>query len=105
MIYHFVTGLVVTSGHYGFGHSKANRVCNTLTERTGADFHSGSNAVFGMTGRFGTELAERLDVVHAYSAAEYMQQRIQKHGSVTCGQNKSVAVVIIGILRVEVKEF
>ncbi len=52
-----VAGFVETGGHVALGDSKTYCVGKALTKRTGGDFDTGCQSVFGMAGRFAHAVA------------------------------------------------
>ena len=55
-------------------------------------------AVLRVPRRFGTPLAEVLNVFHGEIIPGQMQQGVEKHGSVSVGKNEAVSVCPSGIL-------
>ncbi len=76
-----------------FGDRHADRIGESLAERTGRGFDAGRVAVFGMTGRQRADLAEALDLVDRHRlVAEEMKQRIDQHRAVAGREHEAVAV-------------
>jgi len=74
------------------GNGHAHGVGQSLSERPRGNLHAGRVPVFGMTRRAASPLAEVFDVVHREVVAGQMQKRIEKHGGMTGGKHKAVAV-------------
>ena len=84
------------------GNRHADGVRDALAERAGRRFDAGCVAVFRMAGRLGADLAELLDVLdgHVLIARE-VEQRVEQHGAVACGEDEAVAVGPERLLGVE----
>ena len=67
-------------------------VADALSERAGGGFNAGRVAEFGMSGRFGVQVAEIGDFFDAQIVTGEMQPRIKEHRAVTGAENEAVAV-------------
>jgi hypothetical protein len=88
-----------------------------LSERSGGRFDAGRHAVFGMAGRFRSELPKLFDVVETDCRfagrfavcidlfdARKMQQRIQQHRCMTDREDKAIAIRPVRCVRIEAQE-
>ena len=86
-------------GKFG-GDSHANGIANALTKGTGGTFDSGGFAEFRMAWRLAVQLAEIAYFLHRQIVTQQMEPRIEKHAAVACGENETITVDPIGIVRV-----
>ena len=56
--------------------------------------------IFGVTGCQGISLTEVFQILNRQPIAKHMQQGIQQCRAVSCGKNKSVSVIPVGVCRV-----
>lgn len=96
-----VTGLVENSGGVCLSNGKTNGVGDTLTERTCCHLDTGGVVNFGVTRSLAVEGSESLQVVHAQVVAEKVEESILKHATVTVGENETIPVDPVWVLRVE----
>ena len=91
--------------HDALGQRHAHGVGKPLPQRTRRRFDTGGVAVFRMTGRPRTELAEILDFFdgHVFVAGE-VQQRIEQHRTMTGGKHETIAVRPVRSLGIEFEE-
>ncbi len=87
-----------------FSQSHAHSVGNTLSQRAGRGFHAVGVAVFGMTGGFTVQLAEVFQIINRNVVAGQVQQAVKNHGSMTIGEDKTVAVVEFRVGRIMIEE-
>ena len=80
-------------GEVALGDGHANRVGQSLAERTGRGLDAGRVAVFGMAGRQRAELAETLDLLDRHLlVAEKIKQRVDQHRAVAGREHEAVAI-------------
>ena len=101
MVYHREAFFVKLRSQMGFCHGHTNGHTYALTQRAGGSFNAGCMAVFGMAGRGAAPLTEGLNVFHRQAETKQVQQGIQQHAAVPCGQHKPVAVLPIGMFRID----
>ena len=87
-----------------FGERHADRIGETLAERTGRRLDAGRFARFGMSRGLRMQLAEMLDLVDRQVVAGQMQQRVLQHRAVAVRQHEAIAVGPLRILRVVAEE-
>jgi hypothetical protein len=75
----------------------ADRVRQPLPERTGRGLHAGREAVLGVSGRLGVQLAKALDLLHRQVVARQMQEGVEQHRAVAVGEHEAVAAGPPGI--------
>ena len=87
-----------------FGQSHTHCVGNTLSQWAGRGFHAVGVAVFRMAGGFTVQLTEVFQIINRNVVAGQVQQAIKNHGSMTIGEDKTVAVVEFRVGRVMIEE-
>ena len=87
-----------------FGQSHTHCVGNTLSQWAGRGFHAVGVAVFRMAGGFAVQLAEVFQVINGNVIAGQVQQAVKNHGSMTIGEDKTVAVVEFWVGRIMIEE-
>ncbi|EXI65398.1 MAG: hypothetical protein AW08_03195 [Candidatus Accumulibacter adjunctus] len=75
-----------------FGEGHADRVGQTLPERSGGGFDAGRHAELGVPGCLRMQLPEALQVGNRQIVARQMQQGVEQHRSVTVGDDEPVPV-------------
>ena len=102
-----VVDQIVSEGriHDAFAEREADRIAETLAEWAGRRLDAGGMAVFGMTRRLRTDLAEILDLVdrHVLVAGE-VEQRIKQHRAMASRQDEAVAVGPVRLPGIEFQE-
>ena len=91
-------------GEVRLGDRHADGVRDALPERAGRRFDAGRVAVFGVPGRFVPELAEVHHVLFGDVIPEEVQKRVVEHGAVPRGEDETVSVVPLRVLRVELQK-
>jgi len=99
-----VIGTIETCRQHFFRQSHADRVRETLAERTGRGFDCRKFAVLRMTGGLRVQLAEALDFLDREIVAGQMQQRIQQHRTVAVAEHETIAIEPFRIRRVMAEE-
>ena len=98
--------ITITGIHDALAKGETDRGRNALTQRAGGGFNAFAVAVFRMTGRARAHLTEILDLIKIeIFVSGQVQKRIQKHRTMTCGQDETVAVRPVRMLRIELQEF
>ena len=73
-------------------HRHAHRHPEPLTQRAGGDLDSRRQANFRMPRRLAVPLTKALDLAERQIVAGEMEQRVEQHGAVSCGENEAVAI-------------
>ena len=92
MIDYFMAWFVEPGCQVPFSYGHAHPVGKSLPEGPGAGFNSRCIAVFGMARRLDAPLAELFKFCQGQIVAGQMQQAVEQHGTMACGQDKSVPV-------------
>src|SRR6516162_10945539 len=94
---------IVDGSEMRFSDRHANRICYTLTERTGCRFHASMLGVFvlRMPRRLAAELAERLQVIEGQGKSEQIEQRVEQSRSVAGRKDETVAIEPVRIPRID----
>src|SRR5262245_60759618 len=79
------------------GHREANRIPNTLAQRTGRRLDPRSVAVLRMARRLALPLSELLQIIEREIVTAQVERTIDQHRCVSRGQHESIA---IGPLRI-----
>ena len=88
-----------------FGDGHADGIGEALAQRTCRRLHAGRVPVFGVARRDGAELTKVADLVHVHlREASEMEERVDQHRAVARTEDEAVAVVPVGVGRVEVHE-
>ena len=74
------------------GNGEADGVGNALSERAGGGLDTGSFMEFRVAGGVGVKLPERGDIVLGNGVSREVQPAVEKHRSVTGGEDEAVAV-------------
>src|SRR2546423_15438528 len=84
------------------GNRHADRIAETLAEWTGCGLDAGRLEIFRMPRRERAELTKALDLIDRHRlVAEEIEQRIDQHRAMACGEHKAAAVRPFGIGGVE----
>ena len=97
---HLEAGPVELRGQHLLGQRHADRVGQTLAQRSGGGFNAWRETVFRVTGGPGMQLPETPDLRHWQVIAGQVQQRVQQHRRVAIGQHEAVAVDPVRVGRV-----
>ena len=97
VMHHVVTE---TAAQVALGERHADRVRETLSERTGRHFDAGGVADLGVTRRGRFPLAELLQVVEFEPVAGQEQQRVLQDRGVPVGQDEAIAVGPVRVARI-----
>ena len=97
VIHHVVAGPIECGGQPALRDCQSHRVPNTLTERTGGNFHPGHDAILGMARSAAPPLAEVLDVVHGKVVAGEEQHAVDQHARVSGRQDEPIAIGPFGV--------
>ena len=89
--------------HVRFGHSHADGVAYSLTERAGRGLHAGCVAVLGVAGCPAFPLPELLQVIEREIVAGEIEHAVQQHRCVSRRQHESIAVQPIRVGRIVAK--
>ena len=92
VVNHRKTRTVVLERQPGFGQGHANRVRQTLSERTSRGLNARRNAKLRMARSFRMHLAKLAQFADWQVIARQMQQRVQQHRAVAIGQHEPVAI-------------
>mmetsp|Transcript_21270 Transcript_21270/g.50571 ORF Transcript_21270/g.50571 Transcript_21270/m.50571 type:complete len:670 (+) Transcript_21270:384-2393(+) len=88
-----VLGRVVGGGQVRFGHGHSDGVGNSLSQRTGRDFHTLRDEVLGMPRGRRPELPEGLEVIEAAGGVpREVKHRVLEGAGVTVRQDEPIAV-------------
>src|SRR5204862_5967796 len=82
----------------------ADRVAETLAERSGRGFDSRRMTALGMAGRLAAPLAEPLYIIQWKIVPGEMQQAVEEHRAVTGRQHESIAIEPAGMTRMVFEE-
>ncbi len=99
-----VIGAIEVRGQHLLRQREADRVGQTLPQRTGGGFHAWRVGGFRMTRRLGMQLAETLELVHRQIKAGEVQQRVLQHRAVAVGEHETIAIGPLGVAWVELQE-
>ncbi len=89
-------------GQVALGNGHADRIGESLAERSGGRLHSGGQKVLGMARRDRAELAEAPQLLDRHRlVAEQMKQRIDQHRAMSGRQHEAVAIGPAGIRGIE----
>ncbi len=84
-----------------FGKCHADGIGDALSERAGRRLDTGGVTIFRMACGARTELTEILDLVDGdVFVARKIEQRIEQHRAVACGEHETVAIRPVRVLRV-----
>ena len=86
------TVVIKPSSEVPFSQRHPNAIGKPLTQRTGCHFHARGQTIFGMTGGSAAPLPESFQFFKGEIVTGEMQQAVEKHGAVTRGEDKTVAV-------------
>ena len=87
-----VAGAVEFRSQQLFRKRHADRVGESLAERSGCSLDAGRDAELRMAGRLRVQLAETLQFLERQRVAGQMEQRILQHRPVTVGQHEAITV-------------
>ncbi|MNW52755.1 hypothetical protein D3C74_302870 [compost metagenome] len=87
-----MAAFIVGSTELSFSHRHPNCHTDTLSKRTGSRINTCGVAELRMARRQTAPLAELLQFFHRQIIAAKVQQAVQQHGTVSCGQHKAVTV-------------
>jgi len=82
--------IALTQPSLGHGHTHCMR--EPLSQRAGGDLDPWSQTELGMPWRFASPLAEVLEFIDGKVVAREVQQGVEQHGGVACGEDKAIAV-------------
>src|SRR5215471_10973931 len=82
----------------------ADTVPKALPQRSGGRLNSFGEAVLRMTRSLASKLPELFDLVQRKIVAGQVEKTVQQHGTVTSGENETVAIRPIRVLRVVSEE-
>ena len=102
MVNHIIAGFVELSSQMCLCHSHTYSHTHAGTQWAGSSLDTYSVAILRMARSQRTVLTEVLHVIQRKSITEIMEQRIQQRRTMTAGQNETVAVSPLRILRVVV---
>ena len=91
--------VVACCRHLG-GHGVADCISDSLAERSGGGFDSGSLCKFRVTGRSGVELAKVFDLFDGQVESGNVKPAIQKHAAMTAREDESIPIEPLGLIRV-----
>src|SRR5690606_35242038 len=92
---------VVALSQNALRHRHADRVRETLSERTGRRLDARRQEMLGMTGSRRAPLAETLDLFERKRVAREMQRGVLENARVPGRQDESISIRPDGVLRVE----
>ncbi|MNB90600.1 hypothetical protein D3C75_376600 [compost metagenome] len=96
---------VVGCAQLSFGHSHTNGHTNTLSKRTCSCINTSCVTNFRVTRSQATPLTELFQFFHRKIIAAKVQQAVQKHGTMSSGQYKTIAVYPCWMIRVMIHCF
>ena len=100
MVYHLKFGCVEFCSQMAFRQCHTNRIGNALSQRACCHLNPCCMLIFGVAGCQGISLTEVFQILNRQPIAKHMQQGIQQCRAVSCGKNKSVSVIPVGVCRV-----
>ena len=106
LVVYELTGFgVYLIGSKSFCHGKSDGIGDPLSQRTCRNLDTRSMSVFGVSGRFGVELAKILQIIQADIVAPEVKQRVDKPRTVPSGEYQTVTVEPFWVLGVVVEMF
>jgi len=103
-----VARLVERGGEMCFGDREANRVSDTLAERTGGGLHALGVVYFRVSRREALPLPEILDLLEREVIPGQMQRAVEQHGRVPHGEDEAVTIgpirrgrIVAHVLRIQ----
>ena len=95
-----MAGAVELSSQQLLGEGHADRVGETLPQRSGRGLHASGHAELRVTGCLAVQLAEALQLLERQRVAGEVQQRVQEHRAMSVRQHEAVAVRPVRIGRI-----
>ena len=90
-------GAVVTGSQARLRDRHAHAVAESLPQRSGRDLDAGRETALRVPGRDAAPLAELLDLLERNVVTGHMEQAVEQHRSVSCREDKAIAVDPAGV--------
>ena len=100
VIHYRITFLVELCCKMSFCHSHTNCHSHTCAKRAGSSFNTLGVLVFRMSRGKGIQLTELHQVFLGQTVSEQVKQRVQKHGTMSTGQDETVTVEPVRVSRI-----
>ncbi len=99
-----VAGAVIAGRKPSFRNRQTDRVAESLAERSSGNFNAGCVTALRMAGGLAAPLAEVLQLIKGQIVASEVEQAVEQHGAVPGGQDKTIAIDPVRVLRVKLQE-